>query len=54
MENDLPLAGMPGRSSGGRSALAVESLQKLGYANIAHLDGGLKAWTASRRNVNQG
>ena len=29
--------------SGGRSALAVQSLQTLGYADVAHLDGGLKA-----------
>ena len=40
-------------ASGGRSALAVASLQQLGYANVAHLDGGLKAWTASGREVNQ-
>ncbi|MFN8590479.1 MAG: rhodanese-like domain-containing protein [Thermomicrobiales bacterium] len=31
-------------ASGGRSALATEALQALGYADIAHLDGGLKAW----------
>ena len=40
-------------ASGGRSALAVGALQQLGYSNIAHLDGGLKAWTASGREVNQ-
>jgi rhodanese-related sulfurtransferase len=40
-------------ASGGRSALAVASLQQLGYATVAHLDGGLKAWTASGREVNQ-
>jgi rhodanese-related sulfurtransferase len=38
-------------ASGGRSALAVASLQQLGYATVAHLDGGLKAWTASGREV---
>lgn len=31
-------------ASGGRSALAGEALQKLGYADVAHLDGGLQAW----------
>ena len=30
--------------SGGRSALAADTLQKMGYTNVAHLDGGLKAW----------
>ena len=40
-------------ASGGRSALAVVALQQLGYSDIAHLDGGLKAWTASGREVHQ-
>ena len=31
-------------ASGGRSALAADMLQILGYDRIAHLDGGLKAW----------
>lgn len=31
-------------ASSGRSALAVRTLQSLGYEDIAHLDGGLKAW----------
>jgi rhodanese-related sulfurtransferase len=30
--------------SGGRSALAVETLQQMGYTNIAHLGGGINAW----------
>jgi rhodanese-related sulfurtransferase len=34
-------------ASGGRSALAAAVLQDLGYENVAHLDGGLNAWTAS-------
>ena len=34
-------------ASSGRSALAVKSLQQLGYTNVGHLDGGLKAWTAA-------
>jgi rhodanese-related sulfurtransferase len=31
-------------ASGGRSALAADMLQILGYDRIAHLDGGLRAW----------
>src|SRR5688572_21519451 len=31
-------------ASGGRPALAAQTLRDLGYANVAHLDGGLKAW----------
>src|SRR5207237_7307771 len=31
---------------GGRSALAVESLQKLGYKNVRSMAGGFKAWKA--------
>lgn len=34
-------------ASGGRSALATDTLQRLGYRNVAHLDGGLKAWKDS-------
>lgn len=29
---------------GSRSALAAESLQKMGYTNVASLAGGFKAW----------
>lgn len=31
-------------ASGGRSALATQSLRQMGYENVAHLDGGIKAW----------
>ena len=31
-------------ASGGRSALAVKTLKEMGYENVAHLDGGIKAW----------
>jgi rhodanese-related sulfurtransferase len=31
-------------ASGGRSALAAATLKQMGYENVAHLDGGLKAW----------
>ena len=32
---------------GGRSALAAESLQKMGYKNVRNMAGGLKAWKAA-------
>jgi rhodanese-related sulfurtransferase len=38
-------------ASGGRSALAVQSLRAMGYADVAHLDGGLKAWQAAGKPV---
>jgi rhodanese-related sulfurtransferase len=31
---------------GNRSALAADNLQKMGYANVVSLDGGLVGWTA--------
>lgn len=30
---------------GFRSALAAESLQKMGYSNVISMDGGIRAWT---------
>ncbi len=38
-------------ASGGRSALAADTLQQMGYANVAHLDGGFNAWKAADRPV---
>ncbi|MFD2091509.1 rhodanese-like domain-containing protein [Blastococcus deserti] len=38
-------------ASGGRSALGAVSLAKLGYADVAHLDGGMKAWRNDGRPV---
>jgi rhodanese-related sulfurtransferase len=32
---------------GGRSALAAENLQKMGYKNVRSMAGGLKAWKAA-------
>ena len=34
-------------SGGGRSALATESLQKMGYKNVRSMAGGFKAWKAA-------
>ncbi|WP_221493642.1 rhodanese-like domain-containing protein [Actinomadura coerulea] len=36
---------------GGRSALAAQTLQALGYTDVAHLDGGLAAWKEQGRPV---
>jgi len=38
-------------ASGGRSALAADTLRTLGFGRVAHLDGGVKAWIASGRPV---
>ena len=40
-------------ASGGRSALASQSLGQLGYSNVAHLDGGFKAWVAAGNSVDR-
>lgn len=36
---------------GGRSALAADTLREMGYTNVAHLDGGFKAWAAAGKPV---
>ena len=38
-------------ASGGRSALAADTLRQMGYANVAHLDGGFNAWKDAGRPV---
>ncbi len=38
-------------ASGGRSALGAVTLSQLGYADVAHLDGGMKAWRSEGRPV---
>lgn len=38
-------------AAGGRSALATVTLKQMGYNNIAHLDGGIKAWKESGKPV---
>jgi rhodanese-related sulfurtransferase len=38
-------------ASGGRSALAADLLRDMGYTNVAHMDGGMTAWTAAGKPV---
>lgn len=38
-------------ASGGRSALAGATLKRLGFARVAHLDGGFKAWKEAGREI---
>jgi rhodanese-related sulfurtransferase len=38
-------------ASGGRSALGAASLQDMGYRDVAHLDGGIKAWKDAGKPV---
>ncbi len=40
-------------ASGNRSALAAVTLRQMGYENLAHLDGGFKAWKDSGMPVNE-
>lgn len=41
-------------ASGGRSALAGMTLRQMGFANVAHLDGGMQAWMAAGKPVTKG
>ncbi len=38
-------------ATGNRSALAAETLDRLGFRHVAHLRGGLRAWKESGRPV---
>jgi rhodanese-related sulfurtransferase len=38
-------------ASGGRSALGAQTLRGLGYADVAHLAGGMKAWLEASGEV---
>lgn len=40
-------------AGGGRSALAADTLQQMGYSNVAHLEGGFNAWKASGQAVEE-
>lgn len=41
-------------AGGGRSALAANTLQSMGYTNVAHLDGGMKAWQEAGKPTEPG
>lgn len=38
-------------ATAGRSALAAKALKDLGLTNVAHIDGGFKAWVAANNPV---
>ena len=38
-------------ASGGRSALAADTMQRMGYRQVAHLDGGFTAWKEQGRPI---
>ena len=40
-------------ASGGRSALASSVLKEMGFRDVAHLESGFKAWTASGNPIEQ-
>jgi len=40
-------------ASGGRSALAADTLRGMGYGNVAHLDGGIIAWKETGNPVEE-
>ncbi len=40
-------------ASGGRSALAADTLRGMGYGNVAHLDGGIIAWKEAGNPVEE-
>src|SRR4029077_12581524 len=44
---DLSKTSITHCGGGGRSALAAESLQKMGYKNVRSMGGGFKAWKAA-------
>ncbi|MEO7804534.1 MAG: rhodanese-like domain-containing protein [Actinomycetota bacterium] len=41
-------------AAGMRSALAADTLQQMGYTNVAHLVGGIQAWQESGRPTEPG
>lgn len=40
-------------ASGGRSALAADTLREMGFTRVAHLDGGFKAWQAAGQPIDK-
>jgi rhodanese-related sulfurtransferase len=40
-------------ASGGRSALATATLKQMGYQNVAHMDGGFKAWKEAGKPISE-
>ncbi len=40
-------------AAGSRSALAADTLQQMGYRNVAHLEGGFRAWKEAGQTVEE-
>lgn len=40
-------------ASGGRSALAAETLSSMGYQNVAHMDGGITKWIEAGKPIEE-
>lgn len=40
-------------ASGGRSALAADTLRQMGYSRVAHLDGGIRAWAQEGQPISR-
>ena len=40
-------------AAGSRSALAADTLQQMGYRNVAHMEGGFSAWKEAGQTVEE-
>ena len=40
-------------AAGSRSALAADTLQQMGYRNVAHMEGGFRAWKEAGQTVEE-
>jgi rhodanese-related sulfurtransferase len=50
-DRDRPVITYCTGGSGARSALAAQMLKRMGFTNVACLDGGLDAWSAAGKPV---
>jgi rhodanese-related sulfurtransferase len=50
-DRDRPVITYCTGGSGARSALAAQTLKRMGFTNVACLDGGLDAWSAAGKPV---
>ena len=40
-------------AAGGRSALAVKSLEEMGFSNVAHLEPGFNGWAKAKKPIQE-